>query len=333
MLRIHFTEADLARLRVAAVPDPLWEIAVSLHRFQTRRGRWAYAGWYRTACTTLHDSGLSRTVRELLLPLFPLATYFPDFLTPVQSQDGLERGLKAIAAASPSRVRSELEQLARVRGVRPWAPRVAETENRADLVRALRGYHDAVIAPYGDRIQARIDTQRAVQARAFLDAGIEGLLRTLGPGMRWQSPVLSVEYCQDRDLHLNGRGLTLVPSYFCWSSPISLADPDLPPVLVCPLAPPSPDDEPSGSRSVAPVAALLGRTRAAVLRVTADGAATTNELARAVGVSAATVTHHTTALRDAGLVTSQRHAVGVLHVLTPLGAALLRGGARHVRVR
>ncbi|MGW7255116.1 hypothetical protein [Streptomyces sp. NPDC054834] len=117
---------------------------------------------------------------------------------------------------------------------------MAETGNRADLVRALRGCHDAVIAPYGDRIQARIDIQRAVRARAFLDGGVEGLLRTLGPVCAAVArPVLSVEYCDDRDLCLQGRALTLVPSCFCWNRPISLADPDLPPVLVRPLPPPS----------------------------------------------------------------------------------------------
>lgn len=112
---------------------------------------------------------------------------------------------------------------------------MAESEHRADLVRALRSCHDAVIAPYGNHIQARVDAQRAVHARAFLDGGVEGVLRALGPGMHWQWPVLSVEYCDDRDLYLKGRGLTLVPSYFCWNSPISPADPDPPPVLVHPF--------------------------------------------------------------------------------------------------
>ena len=63
MLRIHFTEVDLARTRLASRPDPLWEIASSLHRFQTRRGRWAYAGWHRSAARRLTESGLAPTVR------------------------------------------------------------------------------------------------------------------------------------------------------------------------------------------------------------------------------------------------------------------------------
>ncbi len=39
---------------------------------------------------------------------------------------------------------------------------------------------------------------------------------------RWCPPVLEVAYprqTRDRDLYLNGRGLTLVPSYFNWGDP------------------------------------------------------------------------------------------------------------------
>lgn len=41
MLRFHFTSEDLTRVTVATEPHAIWEIAVSLHRLQTREGRWA----------------------------------------------------------------------------------------------------------------------------------------------------------------------------------------------------------------------------------------------------------------------------------------------------
>ncbi|WP_327367217.1 hypothetical protein [Streptomyces sp. NBC_01217] len=63
-------------------PDPPREIASSLHRFQTRRGRRAYSGWYRSAAHRLTESGLAPTVESLLLPAFPRAAYYPDFLPP-----------------------------------------------------------------------------------------------------------------------------------------------------------------------------------------------------------------------------------------------------------
>ena len=57
MLRIHFSDADLGRTKIAAAPDPLWEVAASLHRLQSRRGRWAYAAWYRTARERMQGHG------------------------------------------------------------------------------------------------------------------------------------------------------------------------------------------------------------------------------------------------------------------------------------
>lgn len=90
MLRIHFTDADLARVRVAARPDPLWEIFFSLLRFQSRRGRWSYADWHRTARAAVHGKGFAPAVRDVLLPLYPRGAYFPDFLTPGEASEGLD---------------------------------------------------------------------------------------------------------------------------------------------------------------------------------------------------------------------------------------------------
>ncbi|KFU80320.1 Helix-turn-helix domain-containing protein [Amycolatopsis lurida] len=126
-----------------------------------------------------------------------------------------------------------------------------------------------------------------------------------------------MRYPLDRDLHLRGRGIRLVPSYFCWDTPVALADEDLPPVLGFPV---SHEHEPAPLPKH--LATLLGRTRAAVLYAVA-GCPTSGELADRLGVSAAAVSRHTTVLRDAGLITSRRHGAVVLHHLTPAGAALL----------
>ncbi|MDN0194442.1 winged helix-turn-helix domain-containing protein [Streptomyces sp. S.PNR 29] len=322
MLRIHFTSEDLLRTRVAASPDPLWEIASSLHRLQTSTGRWAYSGWYRKARSAIAEQQLTAAVHSVLIPLFPRATYFPDFLTPAEASQGLESGLAAILDTPPARVRREIGKLAKVRQVPTDLFRFADKDVRADLVAVLRKYHNTVIIPHGDTMQARIDAERALRGRDLLRGGTEGLLCGLGRGMRWRPPVLEVEYVGgvDRDLRLNGRGLLLIPSYFCWQQPVSFADPDLPPVLLYPLLPSGP--EPLPRRADAPLPALLGHTRAAVLRAVAHGA-TNNEVARAVGVSPGNASRHTTVLRDAGLIASHRHANTVLHTLTPVGAALL----------
>ncbi|MFF9809606.1 ArsR/SmtB family transcription factor [Streptomyces coeruleorubidus] len=323
MLRIHFTNADLARTRVAPAPDPLWEICASLHRLQSRHGRWAYADWHRAARTRLHTTGLTHTLRTLLLPLVPRAMYFPDFLTPPEAVEGLDAGLEAILAAPKRRILDEVGVLACTSGAPAWAPRLAESDMRTELVQAMRAYHDAVIGPHDDRIRARIEAERSARARAMLDGGTEGLLQSLGPALQWRRPVLHADYPEDRDLYLNGRGLLLIPSYFCWGNPVTFGDDTLEPVLLYALQHEPPRGTLDGDLgSGTPLATLLGRTRAAILRTAALGA-TTGELARATGVSSSSASQHATALRDAGLITSHRLAASVLHTLTPLGAALL----------
>ncbi|MFJ7996192.1 ArsR/SmtB family transcription factor [Streptomyces sp. NPDC096310] len=327
MLRIHFTDTDLTRTRIGAAPDPMWEICMSLHRLQTRQGRWAHADWFRTTRTRVHAKGFSRTLSTFLLPLVPRAAYFPDFLTPAEAADGLDAGLEAVLNTPTRRVLHEVGILDRTRSAPAWAPRLAEPDFRKELVRALRTYHDIAIAPYGERMQGRVDAERATRARAVLSTGAEGILQNLGPALRWRRPVLCANYPEERDLRLGGRGLLLIPSYFCWGTPVALRSTALDPVLLYPLnGEPHPSALPEDFGSGAPLAALLGRTRAGVLRAVTSGA-TTGELARAAGVSVSSASQHAATLRRAGLLTSHRHAASVLHTLTPLGAAVLRAGA------
>lgn len=70
------------------------------------------------------------------------------------------------------------------------------------------------------------------------------------------------------------------------------------------------------------LASLLGRTRAHALEALADPC-TTGELARRIGVSPATASHHATVLRAAGLISSHRDGVKIVHRLTAKGTTLL----------
>ncbi|MFG2553604.1 ArsR family transcriptional regulator [Streptomyces sp. NPDC048581] len=336
MLRIHFSDVDLARTKLAAAPDPFMEIAASLHRFQSRKGRWAHAGWYRMARQQLREKGLERLVRGVLLPLYPRAAYFPDFLTPAHEVGVWDAGVESMLATPPQRVLKELAILDRTVAAPSWAGQLAGLEARKEFVGMLRAYYEAVVVPHEDQVQARIESERAARYRGLLSGGVEGMLSGLGPLLRWRPPVLEVTYpkqARDRDLFLNGRGLTLVPSYFNWGEPVAFADPELPPVLWYSLLhEPDARDAAHGSAGVAddpgkPLTALLGRARAVALCAASAGA-TTGEIARAAGVSASAASRHATALRDAGLITSIRNGQSVLHTLTPAGASVLRASTR-----
>lgn len=321
MLRMIFTEADLCQVRVATAADPLWEIANSLDRLQTRRGRWAFAPWYRSASETLTDPVLRKMVGSLLVPLLPRAAYFPDFLTPSASLDGLEAGIDAVLSTPAERVTSELKTLALVHQAPSWGPRLADGDLRAQLGTALRTYHQKLIEPHADLIDKELDSDRAIHSRALSRGGVDRMLNSFQPLMRWHPPVLEVRYPVNRTIRLEGRGLQLIPSYFCWHNAITLADTALSPVLVYPVLRELDRGSPDSDR--VPAAALLGSTRAAVLRATSAGL-TTGEIARRVGIGAPTASHHLTVLRDSRLITTHRADKAVLHVLTPLGAALLR---------
>lgn len=325
MLRIHFHADDLARVRMAAGPDPLWESILSFHRLRDRRGVLHFGEWRSEARARLKGEA------RLLGQLVPPRGYFPDFLTPAEARYGLETGLEALRETPAARLRTELALAAAQRSPRRTLPNrfLALADGRSDavggLVDTLRAYFRAALEPYWPHVRARVEADRAVRGRALLDGGAAELLDSLPPVLRWRAPVLEADYPVDRELHLGGRGLLLQPSFFCRGAPVVLRDPALPPVLVYPVQHGS--ESAFADDAVGPsLGRLVGHTRSAVLQAIRHGC-TTSELARRAGVSLASASQHAAVLREAGLVVTLRHGNAVLHTLTPLGAALLRGGA------
>ncbi|MEV2254409.1 winged helix-turn-helix domain-containing protein [Streptomyces sp. NPDC050147] len=315
MLRVHFTVADLVRTRVSDGADPLWETVLSLHRLQDKSPDPALAVWRHPG------DGARQGPLEMLLPLVPRRGYFPDFLTPAAGAAGIEHGLEALMSTPRTRLRDELTVLGGRNPLPSWVRSLADGEPTAlrRLARAVGTYYDRTLGPNWARIKGRAHTDRALRLQALWHGGAEAMLRTYGPAMRWRSPVLEVAYPVERDLHLDGRGLLLVPSCFA-RSPVALADAALPPTLVYPTRARSADDAACTYKGLAP---LLGPTRAAVLQAL-SGAPTTTELARRAGVSLSSASEHAAVLRGAGLVSSVRQSNAVRHALTPLGSALLR---------
>ncbi|ARF73059.1 transcriptional regulator [Kitasatospora albolonga] len=358
MLRIHFTAQDLAYVRLARSPDPLWEIVCSLCRLQTDEGPLAFGPWRRAVAARLRGpggaggggggGGTDRAVALALRSLVPCGPYIPDFLTP--AVDGgtvdLRQGVDRVLSTPRSRLRRELTLLTEsvrtgVRGpgatvpgarVRPFA---GEPLARGDAgaLRALGGlltaYDAGFVAPYRPWIDAAVASDVAWRSRELAVGGVRALLETFRPMARWSPPVLEVTYPVERDLHLAGRGLLLVPSYFCWRRPITLFDAALLPVLVYPVEKPVESAlAPAGPGlpvvSGAPLARLLGPTRAALLyEVASRGCATTSELALAVGCSLPNISQQLAILREAGLTACRKEGRCVLHLPTPLGRRLL----------
>lgn len=321
-MRIHFTRLDVAHTYLADGPDPMWELVNSLQALQSRYAGGVLGIWRRRVAGDLREAGLAGRVRHLLFPVAPDAPYFPDLLTPPEGRLGLGPGIEAVLTTPRQRLRAEMSRLDGGNGAGTWLADIAGGRTRAlsELGNAMRDYYHCAIAPVHTSMRTIVDSDLLARRGALSTGGVEAVLHSFRPMMRWRYPVLEVpSHPSARDVHLRGKGLVLVPSYFCRRHPVTIFDPELPQVIVYPV------DHRAAVRATAihgtALSSLVGETRAAVL-LFARGGRTTGELAARVGVSAATISHHTAILRDAGLITSVRMANTVRHSLTRLGWAL-----------
>ncbi|MFL6121397.1 winged helix-turn-helix domain-containing protein [Actinophytocola sp.] len=319
MLRIHFTPEDLARTRISAGPQPMWELLLSTNRLRGRDGDVVFAGWRRTVAAR------TPVTTRLLTDLAPVTGYFADFLTPIAAAASLDEALETLRRTPRRRLRHDLAVLAGSRRLPAWTAALADghPETLNTLVDAAEQYFAACLAPYWARVRAAVDQERARLGAALAVGGWEFALGGLHPTARWRYPVLELGYPVEHDLHLDGRGLHLVPSFFCWGLPTTFRDAEFEPTLVYPIEHAVGWSEPDGDRK--PLAALLGRTRARVLEELGERPGTTSDVASRTGTSVPTASQQAATLRAAGLVDTRQNGQSVLHSVTPLGRALLSG--------
>ncbi len=329
MLRIHFTAQDLTRTRLLTAADPLWEVMLSHFLLHEPTTPVYLRPWLQRLREDPGRLAVIRPAVHSLAGLAPQGPYFPDFLTPAQASYGLRSGLEAVASTPRRQLCHELNLLAECsrrkrRTVPGWLGPFAAGDRFAmsRLTRELRDYHRAAIKPDQDLIQTSIDADVRSRTRELVVSGVEGLFRSFAPLMTWRAPVLEVQYDVDQDLRLDGRGLRLVPSFFCHGSAVSTANPDLVPVVIYPIAHQHRWPVIVSTTGRNALGKLLGTTRAAVLEAAANGAST-NGLAQTLSTSPASVSRHTTILREAGLLRTHRQGTAVLHTLTPLGQQLI----------
>ncbi|HEV2779958.1 MAG TPA: ArsR family transcriptional regulator [Actinophytocola sp.] len=330
-MRIHFTARDLALTHLADDADPLWELVNSVQALQGRYGRVVLGQWRRQVAADLRRADLTARVRARLFAIAPHASYYPDLLTPPEGALGLDAGVETILGTPRRRLGTEIGRLAGHAGAGAWLADLAagRAGALAELGDVLRAYHRWAVAPYWDRLRVHVHRDLAMRRRILREHGIDGLLDSFAPMLRWRRPVLEFgRHPSNREIHLDGRGLRLVPSYFAQLNPQTIIDRELPQVIVYPVehdprwltpAQPRPDRR--------ALARLLGETRAAVLRSVLDGC-TTTELARGASTSPSSASRHAAALRAAGLLVTRRHGGSVLHTATPLGAELATGRPR-----
>jgi DNA-binding transcriptional ArsR family regulator len=327
--RIHFTAEDLARIRVCPTLGPLAEtyLAVGLLRCPMQlRGQ--FSEWRGQV------KGKVTTQMTALTNLIPPDCRGVDLCTLTGAAPTIGQGVQALMAMKREHVLVEMGYIAQKHKLpeSAWAVADADGPARRELAGAVLAAHRALVEPYWTRVQACLHADQVARRRTLASVGPERLLASIQSQMiRWRPPVLELLLPCELDVHLDGRGLTIVPSMFIGAFPSLHTNPNdesAPPMIVLPAidGPDRRDDLWNRPPARGPaLAALFGRNRAAVLSAVAEGC-TTTELANRVGISLASASQHASVLRNAGLVITRRQGGAVLHVLTPLGVELLQAG-------
>ena len=336
MARVVFTADDVARTRFSPAPAPLIETTMALaelRRTVTARVPGRVIPWLREAGLAFPAS--ARPLLDLIGPRGPWLI-FANSVTP-----DIDEALEMLRAMPAELLRMELGAVWEYRSGRPpaWVRQLADGDREARdvFVRALSDLHAAVVAPRWDSVLSAFHASAASRMSVLASGGHEKLFAALDPRLRWRDDGLDctgVDSEWEREMKLDGSGLLIQP-LACWAGPTVFSCGDGPagaaPVLLYGCAPsgqPGPPDTvlantaPAGSPVGDALAALLGPTRAAVLRALRKPCGTA-ELAQEVRISPASASEHAKVLRDAHLIETSRAGRSVRHSLTMLGAAML----------
>ena len=322
VLTLRFTADDLARTRFAC--SPLWEAVESLRMRQDRASAVVHAPFIQASLRRLAGFDMG----ELLL-LVPPHGYIPDFLTPppVEALPSMEAELARLRATPPERVRADVARRFAGGPVPAVARIYLERPERAidHLVGLLAEYWDRAMEPEWPRVRALLEREVAERARQQALHGTGSLLGDLHPAITWRSGMLRVRGRRPGHIDLEGRGLTVIPNVFVWPLACSMVAEPWAPAIVYPPRGVGSVWAPEDGDAQAALDALLGRTRASVLRGLGAPCSTT-ELARRMDLTPSAVSQHLTVMHEAGLLARERAGRLVLYRLSTIGEALLASG-------
>ncbi|MGW1773121.1 DUF5937 family protein [Streptomyces sp. NPDC002104] len=319
---LNFSAADLAQTRFAV--SPMWEVVTSFRLLNAESDPPLHRRWAAQVRPRLVSAGLDR---GWLAALIPGGGYLADFLnpTPAGPFPELTAELAAIRASSPENVRADLDTIAGKH--RPATRlRLLHEDPEAVLEKVtdeIQTYWELALAPYWPRIRQLLEADVFHRARQVAEHGSAHVLNELHSTVSWDAGTLRmVRRACALTRAQTGPGLLLVPSAFAWPRVLTRSVAPEPLQLAYPARGIGTLWEPRASKATDAVAAVLGRSRTLLL-AELDTPASTTQLARHSGLSAAAVSQHLTALRDAGLVTGHRAGRSVLYARTAIADALL----------
>ncbi|WP_157741226.1 helix-turn-helix domain-containing protein [Jiangella sp. DSM 45060] len=313
MLRLRMTVDDLARTTLA-LPGRCEEMPASLQALE-QVGH-PYRGLWRSRNGRIPDRA------RCLWELVPARGDVPLFLAP-ELVDDIDEAVDIVQSTPPARIRAEIQAGQSPRRLTPWVDDLCRGRPAAlrRLGTAMRAYHDRVMASLSDVHRRALQAELGRRTHQLAREGIAATLNGLHPSIRWSQGVLEVAGPAHAEIDLSGRGLRVMPSV--WPRPGLALGWDTP-TLSYPV-PHAVWLAESGTVHDGAQAAL-GVTRAKVLHALAAAHSTTS-LAQAVGISPASASAHTSALRRAGLISSYRQGKAVVQVLTSAGLAVIEATA------
>ncbi|NJC72057.1 winged helix-turn-helix transcriptional regulator [Planosporangium thailandense] len=302
----------------------MWEVIATYRLLAAGSAHPVHGGWMDQVRPRIAAAGLDS---GLLAELIPAHGYLADFLTPPPDEPApsLDTELAAIRATPADQIRADLDVLDR--GGRRGRSLHTDPQDWLDrLVGEIEAYWQLALAPYWARIRAVLDADVFHRARQVAEHGASHLFNELHSELSWDDNTLRMVRRQcGISRATTGPGLLMIPSAFAvqvftWSRPAQ------PPQLAYPARGTGTLWERRSTAPTEALAAVLGRTRT-VLLTELEAPASTSELAQRTGISAAGVSQHLTALRDAGMVSAHRTGRSVLYARTALGESLLAATA------
>lgn len=321
MITVQLSREALGRTRVAY--SPLGEATLSLHLLAVPSPTHLHAPWLQAVRDRLQDVDL-----ELLFSVSPPRKRMADCLTPfgASPQATIEDQLTELARVPADEFARDLTE---VWDGAPPARLVelirAGPDGPALLAEAFWNYWDAALAPYWPRICAVFEDDVAARLTSLVQRGLFAVLDDLHPEVTVDGSDLHIDKPHLPHRTVGAEQFTLQPSIFIWPN-LVMQEP-VPGRFGLTYAArgvgrvweglTAPDERAEGR-----LAALLGRSRAAILERTSVPISTTG-LARELGQAPGSVSQHLTILRDAGLVAGQRSGRSVLYRQTPLAQTIV----------
>lgn len=321
MIRFRLTPDVLGRVRFAF--SPLAEVGASLKLLADPPFMHLHDPWLRRVRGALSGPDL-----DLLLAVCPPGPGAPRFLfvSACTMTTTFEQQVADVADLPAGHLRDEL---LRVWGGAPLPPSArrllgAGEDGSGLLADALTRYWAAAVEPWWERMRGVLEDDLAYRSTLTSQSGLYGLLNDLHPDVVIENDALTVHRAYPADRSLDGLVLTLVPSVFAWPG-IFLDDDGESFALTYTARGAGRVWEEASPKDLSwAVAALLGRSRSAILSLLGVPMSTT-QVARVLKQSPAAVNRHLSILRDSGMVVSWRSGRSILYRRTALAVSVLDG--------